>query len=80
MKTELTEFSYEELQFLSLAMEEKTKDCLSKIAMIEKFEDGETKTELTQFWIKQMELSSLWCTQTYNASVQVKIKEMVQSN
>ena len=80
MNISLSDFSYQELQFLSIAMDEKLKDLHHKVEEIEKFPDGELKTELLEFWNKHIELTALWKTQAFNASVAAKITETIQSN
>lgn len=80
METKMIDFSYEELQFLSLAMEDKVKELNSKIEIINKFEDSETKSELLNFYTEHREYAALWASQTFSASVEVKKKDIIESN
>ncbi len=80
MSTKLTDFTFKELVFLSIQMEEAQKDALSKIEMIEKFDDSATKTELIAHHNRVFEMASQWRTQVETAMIKVKYDEILKSN
>jgi hypothetical protein len=61
-------------------MEDAQKDALSKIAIIEKFENSETKDDLMEHHQSQFDIASVWRTQIQQAMIDVKVIEMINNN
>ena len=78
--TKLTDFTFKELTFLSLRMEDVQKDAQSKIELIQQFENSTIKDDLLEFHQEAYEMASLWRTQAQIAQISVKKDEIARSN
>lgn len=80
MPTLLTDFTFEQLLFASMMYKASLTECNDKIELILKFQDGLVKTELLFHWMTQRDYASIWLTQIDTALIEVKRKDIIQSN
>lgn len=76
----LTDFSFKELMFLYFAVQEKVDDCQRSINITNDFQDGPIKEDLLKTYNERLEIASLWKTKLFEAQLEVKKKEIIQSN
>lgn len=80
MTTLLTDFSFKELMFLYLAVQEKIEDCQQSITIANDFQDGPIKEDLLKSYNERLEIATLWRAKIYEAELEVKRKDIIQSN
>lgn len=80
MPTLLEDFTTKELMFLSLVLEDKAIDLRNSIELIRGFSDSETKNDLLKSFADKLDMTEQWITKIFEAHVEVKKKEIIQSN
>lgn len=73
----LVDFSFEQLNWLYLTLEEKRKDSENKIEIIEKMAPSELKYELHNHQCKLANYASQWQTKVSEAQKFVKTREIM---
>lgn len=76
----LVDFSFEQLNWLYLILEEKRKDLEYKIEAIQKFEPSEVKYDLFCGYNTQFNMCTQWQTKIDEAQKFVKTREIMTSS
>lgn len=80
MPTLLSDFNFKELMFLYLAVQDKIEDFQRSITIANDFQDGPIKEDLLKSYNERLEIATLWRAKIYEAELEVKRKDIIQSN
>lgn len=81
MGTLLESFTYQELQYLYLILEDKDRDIQERIDRVEQvFSSGSVKTDVINSLVESKEINNQWMTKVLEASLTVKMKDIINSN
>jgi hypothetical protein len=81
MTPNLTDFSYGELQYLYLVLEDKARELQDKIDTVEHvFTSGTIKKDLIVPLTNAKEINNQWMTKVLEASLTVKMHDIINSN
>ena len=77
MTPKLTDFSFDELNWLYLVLQGKLDECNNKIDIISKFDPSITKYDLFEHWTKQHDICTQWMTKVDEAQKILRARDIL---